>query len=368
MKFSQVVGAAVGKLAFELVPDAFVWVEFWSICREALKVQTMTPPAELSHMVSLMGSAVVPDDNNMPAQVAKQMAKEPAGLLLLDVLFMELKIKADALALRAESEGRNRRDAGVIVPVPGDRGLAARGPCPADARYQEEPRFIDEGDVGAQPRGVFFMRGHSFFFQASMALSSRSTALLSGFWELQPIECSNLPMWSLWYPTPNFASMSWAIRAVVHRSVRYPCASGPSSKYSAKIHRCSALNRVGLPGVGLDFKADFPPACSASRHLITELASQPIRLATSFSDKPFFTSATALRLRRSNSSAAPFGRMATSSMSRVPAYCITCAEVNNGIPLRRLQTRFLAHRGFRHEAAKPPYGRLDGFGDDHLGW
>jgi hypothetical protein len=35
--------------------------------------------------------------------------------------------------------------------------------------------------VGAQPRSVFFTRGHSFRFQRSIASSFRSTARFSGF-------------------------------------------------------------------------------------------------------------------------------------------------------------------------------------------
>lgn len=328
MEFSKVVRAAIGKLAFDLAPDAFVGIEFWRIWWEAFQMETMTATAEFPHLVPFVRSAVVPNDHHMPAQVTQQVEKESTSLLLLNVLLMELKVQAEALALGAESEGRDSRDTGVIVPVPGDRCFTPGGPCPANARYQEEPRFVDEGDVGAQPRGVFFMRGHSFSFQFSIASSSRSTALRSGFWEVQSMECNNLPTWSLWYPTPNFASISWEIRAVVHRSVRYPCTRGPSSKYSTRSPRCSSLSLVGRPGVGLGFNAAFPPACSASRHLITELASQPIRRATSFSENPFLTSATALRLRLSNSSAAPFGLMAPSSMTKVAVYCIIYTEVN----------------------------------------
>lgn len=78
----------------------------------------------------------------------ERKARPRGGLLSL----MALKVQAGALALGAESEGR---DKGVFVPVPGDRCLTPGGACPTNARYQEEPRFVNEGDVGAQPRGVF---------------------------------------------------------------------------------------------------------------------------------------------------------------------------------------------------------------------
>jgi hypothetical protein len=52
--------------------------------------------------------------------------------------------------------------------------------------------------VGAQPGGVFFMRGQSLRTHRSMAASSLSSARRSGFWWLQPKACMSLPTWSRW--------------------------------------------------------------------------------------------------------------------------------------------------------------------------
>jgi hypothetical protein len=65
--------------------------------------------------------------------------------------------------------------------VPVHRSLAARRPGLDYIRDQQEAGFVGKDDVGAQPRSVFFTRGHSFCFQRSIASSFRSTARFSGF-------------------------------------------------------------------------------------------------------------------------------------------------------------------------------------------
>jgi hypothetical protein len=52
--------------------------------------------------------------------------------------------------------------------------------------------------MGTQPRRVFFMRGQSCRFHASMAASFRCIARFSGFWQVHSRAWRRRPTWSRW--------------------------------------------------------------------------------------------------------------------------------------------------------------------------
>jgi len=197
-EFIEVVRSAVGQVVVGLTPDAFVGVEFRGIGRETFQMKATVATTELSDRFALVRLAIVPHDDEVAAEVAEQVAQELAGLGLLDVLTMQLEIQADAPAVGTDGEGRDGRNLVVLVVIPGPRGLAARPPGSPNRGDQQEAGFVDEGDMGPQPRGVFFRRGQSRHFHCSMAASSRCNARRSGFWQLQFSECSKRPTWSRW--------------------------------------------------------------------------------------------------------------------------------------------------------------------------
>ena len=195
-KLIEIIRSAVGQRVVRLAPDALVGIEFGRIRREALQVEARVSAAEVPDRLALVRLAVVPDDDEVAPQMPEQVPEELASLCLLDVLAMQLEIQADAPAVGADGERRDGGDLVVFVVVLGDRGLATRPPGTADRGDQEEAGFVDESDMGAQPRGVFFTRRQSRRFQASMASSFRCSARRAGFWQLQPSEWSNRPTWS----------------------------------------------------------------------------------------------------------------------------------------------------------------------------
>jgi len=121
------------------------------------------------------------------------MAEEHADLFLPDVLEVELVVEAQAVSSRAYGDSRDDRDFVPLIAMTMNRSLASWCPGLDHIRDQQESGFVDEDDVGAQPRSVFFTRGQSCRFQRSMAPSSRSAARVSGFWWLQPRLCINRP-------------------------------------------------------------------------------------------------------------------------------------------------------------------------------
>jgi hypothetical protein len=130
--------------------------------------------------------------------LAEQMAEKRRDLLALDIVLVQLAVQRTPEALGADGDAREGRDAVVRVPVPDDRRLPHRPPRLPDRRDQEEAGFVDEDEVGPQPRGVFFTRGQPECFHAAMAASSRSRARRSGVWWLQPSWCRSFPTWLRW--------------------------------------------------------------------------------------------------------------------------------------------------------------------------
>ena len=223
-------GMTVCQSMLGVAPNAFVRVEFRGIGRESLEPKAWEASAQIADQIAFVPSCTVPDKDDVATEVSEELEDEVADLRLTNIVEVELVVEAEPMAQRADRNGRDDRDFVVTVGVAMDGGLAARSPSPAEVRNHQEAGFVDEYDVGAQPRSVFFTRGQSFRFQRSISCSLRCTARLSGFCGLQSRQCIKRPTWSRWYRTPKFLRITSAMRRVVHSSVGYPFASAPFSK------------------------------------------------------------------------------------------------------------------------------------------
>jgi hypothetical protein len=174
------VGAAVGQPGFEVIPHAFVGVQLRGVRRERFQVEAGRAAEQLLHGVPAVDPAVVQQHDEVAGDLAQQVTEKRRDLLALDIVLIQLAVQRTPEALGADGDARDGRDAVVRVPMADDRRLAHRAPRLADRGDQEEARFVDEDEVGAQPRGVFFTRGQADCFHAAMAASSRSTARRSG--------------------------------------------------------------------------------------------------------------------------------------------------------------------------------------------
>ena len=133
-----------------------------------------------------MNLSIVQYDDDMSAQMPQEIAKKHAHLVAADVHGVEVTVEAETATLGAERDTRDGRNPVVTVAVTVDRCLTTRTPCLAHGWNQQEARFVNEDNMGAQPFGVFFTRGHTVRFHSAIRSSSRSMARRSGFWWLQP--------------------------------------------------------------------------------------------------------------------------------------------------------------------------------------
>lgn len=146
-----------------------------------LDVKTGMAALKFRQRYSVVSLRVVQDCDHRAAQVPQYIAKEHANLIVSNIVEVELVEKPQALALGADGDSRDDGDFVPAVTVPMHRSLASRRPGLDHIGDQQESGFVGKDDVGAQPSGVFFTRGHSFCFQRSISCSFRSTARFSGF-------------------------------------------------------------------------------------------------------------------------------------------------------------------------------------------
>ena len=171
----------VGEGALGELPDPLVRVELRGVAREAVEVEPGEGTHHLTDGFAAVDRPVVPDHHHRAAQVPQQVAERLADLRVLDVLRMQAKVEAQTPPARADRDARDRRDPLAALAVMEKWRATARDPGPLHTRDQEEAGVVDEDEVGAQPRAVFVMPGHVFFFQRSIRSSSRSSARRSGF-------------------------------------------------------------------------------------------------------------------------------------------------------------------------------------------
>jgi len=191
-----VLRAGVGEAPLGALPDALVRVEFGCIRGKELEKETGDSLTKGLDRLAPVHPKSVPDHDHGLAEMVEELAEEGDDLDLGDVVVVPLVIETEPSAVRADGDPRDDRDPVVALPVPETRRLATGRPGTGDRGRQPEARFVDEDEVGAQPKRVFFTWGQRTRFHRSIAASSRSRARRSGFWQLQPHWPRSRPTWS----------------------------------------------------------------------------------------------------------------------------------------------------------------------------
>jgi len=131
----------------------------------------------------------------MAPKVMENLTEKCRYFILSNVIPEEQAIETEAVSLRADGDPRDDGDAVVGKMVMNNGRLAYGGPGTPHAGGQHEARFVDENQVGAQPRGVFFTCFQVVSFHFWIAASLRSRARRSGFCGLHPSVCMSRPAW-----------------------------------------------------------------------------------------------------------------------------------------------------------------------------
>ena len=183
-QFVEIIGPAVGQRPFRLAPNPFVRIQFGSVAGKILDVKTRVAVQQAANLPTLVDLAVVPKQDDMAGQMPQEMSQKGADFRSANVLPMEPIVEGDLMAFGTDRQRGNQRHFAVPIAVSCDRRPTPGRPRPADGSEQQEARFVNEDEVGAQVQSPFFMRGHSSRFHCSIRSSLRSRARRSGFWQL----------------------------------------------------------------------------------------------------------------------------------------------------------------------------------------
>jgi len=192
-QFGLSIWTAVCQSAFEVIPHAFIRVQFWGVGRKRRQVQPRRAGEKLLHRIATMNFAIIQQNDQVALYLTQQVAEKCRHFFALNIVLIELRVQCTMEAFWTDGDTRDGRDPLMRIPMNQDRCLPHRTPGLTDRGDQEEARFVDKDEMGCQPCGVFFTRGQTDRFHSAMASSSRSTARRSGFWWLQPIWCRSLP-------------------------------------------------------------------------------------------------------------------------------------------------------------------------------
>lgn len=192
-KFALGIRPTVGQSALRVLPDSFIRVELGGIARETVEVEPGIARLQGAEGFAAVDRAVVPDHDHGAAKMAEQVPQEGADLRLSDVVEPQREVQSIASASGTHREAGDDGDPIATLAMAKQGRVAPRRPGTTYARDQEEPRFVDEDEVGPQPRGFFLMCGQVARFQRAIRFSSRSSARRSGFCTLHPRACISRP-------------------------------------------------------------------------------------------------------------------------------------------------------------------------------
>lgn len=105
LQAQRIVRPSVGEGVAGLIPHSFVGIEFRSVWRQQFQMNAPTTAEEGSHGVTLMATAVVPDDDHMPTKMLEQLPQEIRHRHIVEVRVQQAtEIEADPTTLRTDGE------------------------------------------------------------------------------------------------------------------------------------------------------------------------------------------------------------------------------------------------------------------------
>lgn len=177
------VGAEVaGNGAFEPRPRTFNGIQVRCVRGQAYQREPIAVFGERSGLTAAVGVHAVPQNDHRTWQVAVEKLQESDDVGRAHRTVHEHQKEARLSTPRRVRKCADRREVHpVSETMRQDRRFTARRPGALDRRPLGETAFVDEDDVRALARGVFFTAGHVSCTQRRMPSSSRSRARVVGF-------------------------------------------------------------------------------------------------------------------------------------------------------------------------------------------
>jgi len=173
-----------------VAPHVLDRIELGGVARKILQHDPAVLRGDVvAHDPAPVGRQAVPDDEQLPAEMALEVGEELDDLRPLDWSGEEPKVE-----IPPRDPGDRREQVPVEV-VLQDRRLSTWGPGPAAMRPLGQSALVDEDDRLPLGGSVFFNAGQRTRFQWRIAASSRSSARPVGRWQLQPSRLRSRQTW-----------------------------------------------------------------------------------------------------------------------------------------------------------------------------
>lgn len=152
----KVSGDAVCQISLEVCPDKFIGIKLRRVSWEVKGMDSRTTFKESLDELGSVGRASVPEKNDRPLEVARQMSEELSDLFGPDVLIgIKPRVESKPFSFWRDRDGRNGRYFGPASGDNKDWSFSFDRPGSLDIGNKRESAFIQEGQAGSKPSGVF---------------------------------------------------------------------------------------------------------------------------------------------------------------------------------------------------------------------
>ncbi len=192
VKHFQGIRAKVCKIPFlPARPDVFYGIQLRRVCGKPLDGKPVPLGFEKgARFAGLVRRQSVPEEDELPAHMSPKFLNRADNLVGAHAAFENAQEELRTIAPRRRGDGPDDRANAPASRGSYDRRPAPRRPRPANRRPFRHARFVPKADPRARFQPLFWMRGQVTSRQRWIARSSRSLALVSGFWQLQPMAAS----------------------------------------------------------------------------------------------------------------------------------------------------------------------------------
>ena len=289
-------GTEVGQfMVLPVTPQILHRIKLWGISRQKLQDQpTLLLIDHRSDHPAVMSPKPIPDHQHLSGQMAQQVTEEIDYLRASD----RTRIKPEVKLIPSYSS--DRREYFPVEMILQHRRLPLRSPGTNSMGSLAQSGFIDEDDRPVLDPGFFLSWGHRTRFHRRIFSSSRSRALPTGRWQLQPNFPKSRHTWPGWYFTPKRSWINSATRSTVQSPEPYPNDSGPFLRSVWSCFSFSSTNLGFRPARPAAFSPLRPQSFSCLAHRLIDWRCTPTRRAAPASGTPCSKSRAACRRLRSN--------------------------------------------------------------------
>lgn len=145
----------IRELPLGLRPNIFIGINFRSVSRKSVRMNSGMTAQESAHHAPTMNCAAIPYQFNRPPQLLQQLVQKGNHFHSGNIVPMKLRIQSQAVATGRHSDTRNNRDAIPPVTVPQNRSFSDRRPCSPNGGNKQKTAFIKECQVCATTPSLF---------------------------------------------------------------------------------------------------------------------------------------------------------------------------------------------------------------------